>query len=176
MFRMKKGNGWLMWCVMAMLFVALPLQAAQKGPRVQRVYMFGFGASLIDSVACQTQVQAVDSAWLDYHDLLVDRSLYSIQLQFYIEKTEGVKTPICTVFFGKNERRVRKQWSKIKRRYEADSSIKLRQIDADRFSFKAEEYHPIIIGDGTEESAAAGGTSNDKADKKGKKGRKGQQK
>ena len=173
MFRMKKDKGWLMWLLMALICVALPVSAAQKGPRVQRVYMFGFGASLTDSVACQTQVQAVDSAWLDAHDLLVDRSLYSIQLQFYVEQNEGVKNPICSVFFNKNERKVRKQWNKIKRRYEADPNVKLRQIAEDKFRFKAEEYRPVLV----EETAATEGSSTDASkDKKNKKGRKGKKK
>lgn len=177
MFIMNNGKGPMMWIFVALLCMAMPLSAAKKEPRVQKVYMFGFGASLTDSVACQTQVQAVDSAWLDTHDLLIDRSLYSIQLQFYVEQNEGVKNPICSVFFNKNERKVRKQWSKIKRRYEADPNVKLRQIAEDKFRFKAEEYRPVVV----EETAATEGSSTDasakdKKNKKDKKGRKGKNK
>ena len=153
------------WLIVAALAIAGAVSAGNKDPQMQRVYMFGFGASLTDSIACQTQVQAIDSAWLDAHKLLVDRSLYSIQMQFHLEQNEGVKNPICTIYFDKNERKLRKLWAKLKRRYESEPQIKLRQLDADRFSFKAEQYNPIVIGDPTEAAAA----TDDKASKKTKK-------
>ena len=148
--------------------VLVSAQAAQKEPVMQRVYMFGFGASLTDSIACQTAVQAVDSAWLDTHKLLVDRSLYSIQLQFYIEQNEGVKHPLCTIYFDRNERKVQKMWNKMKKRYDADPNIKLRQIDPSKFQFMAEQYIPPTIGElpvGATETAT-------KQDKKGDKDKK----
>ncbi|MBQ6433599.1 MAG: hypothetical protein IJJ94_06625 [Bacteroidaceae bacterium] len=150
------------WLIVASLAIAMAASAGNKGPQMQRVYMFGFGASLTDSIACQTQVQAIDSAWLDSHKLLVDRSLYSIQLQFHLEQNEGVKNPICTIYFDRNERKLRKLWAKLKRRYESEQQLKLREVGLDRFSFKAEQYNPIIIGDPTEAAAA----SADKTDKK----------
>lgn len=144
-------------------------QAAKKEPVMQRVYMFGFGASLTDSIACQTAVQAVDSAWLDTHKLLVDRSLYSIQLQFYVEQNEGVNHPICTIYFDRNERKVQKMWNKIKKRYEADPNIKLRQIDPSKFQFMAEQYMPPIIGELPVEATETDTKQDKKSDKDNKK-------
>ena len=162
-------------CVVALSCAALSLQAAQKEPLMQRVYMFGFGASLTDSIACQTAIQAVDSAWLDAHNLLVDRSLYSIQLQFYIEQNEGINHPICTIYFDRNERKVQKLWNKIKKRYEADPVVTLRQLDSSKFKFTAEQYIPPIIGEVEttgSEAVQQAATTSDKKDKKGRKGKK----
>lgn len=160
--------------VAAALFCAVSANAAHKEPRVRRVYMFGFGASLTDSVACQTQVQAVDSAWLDAHSLLVDRSLYSIQLQFHLEQKEGVRNALCTVYFSKKERKARRLWAKLKRRYASDPLVKLRQL-GDEFRFQAEQYHPALIGEpeetGSSDSSAAGSKDATK-NKKGRKGKK----
>lgn len=156
------------WLIVVSLAIAMAASAGNKGPQMQRVYMFGFGASLTDSIACQTQVQAIDSAWLDSHKLLVDRSLYSIQLQFHLEQNEGVKNPICTIYFDKNERKLRKLWAKLKRRYESEPQIKLRQLDADRFRFKAEQYNPIIMGDPTDASATPAAPTDKKTKKSGK--------
>ena len=62
-------------CLAALLWLALPLSAAKK-PEVKRIYMFGFAASLRDSTAFQTDIQTIDSAWIDpTHKILVDRAL-----------------------------------------------------------------------------------------------------
>mgnify|MGYP006988859237 CR=1 FL=1 len=114
-------------------------------PRMTRVYMFGFGASFIDSVSCQTQLQQIDSAWMDAHGMLADRSLYSLQLQSYMEQTKGVKSPVCTVFFGKKESKMQKLWAKVKRRYEGVQNLIHEVLPADSFRLVAEEYRPIII-------------------------------
>ena len=124
--------------------------AAQKEPRVQKVYMFGFGASLTDSLARQTQVQVVDSAWIDAHKLLVDRMLYSIQLQFYLEQNEGMKNPLCTIYFDTNERKVNKLWHKIKKRYESEPTLKYAEVPATQFRFTAEQYRPVITEEPTD--------------------------
>ena len=120
---------------------------AQKKPEMKSIYMFGFAASFSDSVSCQTQVQRMDSAWLDNHGFLIDRSLYSLQLQSYVEQMEGVKNPVCTIFFNKKERRIRKLWQKLKKRYDAEQNLIHRDVPVEKFSFKPEEYRPVIIGD-----------------------------
>lgn len=134
--------------LLAVAFMAVCVAAqAAKEPRMKAVYIFGYGASLTDSLVCQTQVQRVDSAWLDAHDLLVDRSLYSIQLQFYLEQRQGLTSPVCAVFFGTNERRMRKQWAKMKRRYEREAALRYRELTDGEFAFTPEEYKPIINGE-----------------------------
>ena len=115
-------------------------------PKMTKVYMFGFGASFIDSVSCQTQLQMIDSAWVDAHGMLADRSLYSLQLQSYLEQTKGVKSPVCTIFFGKNERKMQKLWAKVKRRYEGVQNLIHEVVPIDSFRLAAEEYREIIIG------------------------------
>lgn len=128
-------------------------------PKVTRVYMFAFGASFIDSVSCQTQLQLIDSAWVDARGMLVDRSLYSLQLQSYLEQTKGVKSPVCSVFFGKKESKMQKLWAKVKRRYEGVQNLIHEVVPADSFRLAAEEYREIIIGD-------EAGASSSKKDKK----------
>ena len=148
MFRLKIEKGWMMWCLMALLCVALPLSAAQKEPRMTRVYMFGFAASLTDSTAYQTDIQAIDSAWIDpTHKFLIDRALYSLQLQYHVETEEHHKNTVCTVFFNTNPRKVQRKWAKVRKRHEKDPALKYQILPQDRFKFKAEEYRPVIIGE-----------------------------
>lgn len=131
--------------LLALLLLALPvaLLAAHK-PHVQKVYMFGFAASFTDSIAYQTDVQTVDSAWLEgKNDFLVDRSLYSLQLQYYVESKLKNTNSICAVFYHKSPRKLQKMWNKVKKRYEKAEGLELRQIARTDFAFTAEEYKPI---------------------------------
>lgn len=115
---------------------------------MKRVYMFGFSASLTDSTAFQTTVQTIDSAWLEpKHKLLVDRALYSLQLQYHVESVEHRKNTVCTVFFGTSLRKVQRRWEKVRKRYENDPVVRLQILPEERFRFMAEEYRPVIIGE-----------------------------
>ena len=129
------------------LFVlAAPLVAwAGSQARMQKVYMFGFAASFTDSIAYQTDVQAIDSAWLEgKKEFLVDRSLYSLQLQYYVEGQLRTATSICTVFYHKNPRKMQKLWAKVKKRYEKAEGLTLKTLGKQDFAFKAEQYKPIV--------------------------------
>ena len=117
---------------------------AGRRPEMTRVYVFGFAASFTDSVACQTSIQQVDSAWLDEHQFLVDRSLYSLQLQYHMESAENCKNSICTVFFDKSEKKLERTWRRVHRRYEKADGLSFRTLPSDRFHFLAEEYRPIV--------------------------------
>ena len=118
------------------------------------VYMFGFAASFTDSIACQTVVQRVDSAWLDSHGFLVDRALYSLQLQMYMEQEEHLSGTIATVYFSSSERKMQRLWAKMQRKYDAAQNLIFHITPAEKFKFTAEEYRPAIIMD-TPEAAPA---------------------
>ncbi len=123
---------------------------AEKKPEMCRIYIFGFAASFTDSIAAQTSIQTLDDAWIDpSHDFLVDRSLYSLQLQNHMQAEEGCKNAICSVFFSKNPRKLQRTWKKIRKRYEQAEGLQMRLLTEERFSFKAEEYHEITIGEET---------------------------
>ena len=154
--------------LVALLCIVLSASAAKK-PEMTRIYMFGFAASFVDSVAYQTDIQQIDSAWLEpAHKFLVDRSLYSLQLQYYLESEEGRKNTICTVFFDKNPRKLLKRWSKVQRRYEKADGLKLMPLPAERFKFRAEEWKetPIQGAPATNDAAPAKATKEKEKEKK----------
>lgn len=138
------------WCLVALLLMALPLSAAKKEPHPQRIYMFGFAMSLTDSVAYQTDIQTIDSAWIEpAHKFLVDRALYSLQLQYHVETDEHHKNTVCTVYFNTSPRKLQRKWAKVRKRHEKDPIIRYHILPSDRFSFKAEEYRPVIMEEPT---------------------------
>lgn len=141
---------------------------AAKEPKMKPIYIFGFAASFTDSVACQTSIQRLDSAWLDSHDFLVDRSLYSLQLQVHMEQEEQVANAISSVFFSTSERKMQRLWSKMQRKYEAAQNLIFHVTPADKFQFKAEEYRPAISYD-TPEQVPTPQKPVDKSKKKKKK-------
>ena len=115
--------------------------SAKSKPVVKRVYMFGFSASFTDSLACLTSVQQLDSAWVDpSHGFLMDRALYSLQLQYYVESTKGISNNTCAVFYAKSRRKAERLYNKIRQRYVGNEDVKLRELPEEEFRFKAENY------------------------------------
>ena len=93
-------------------------------------------------------------------------------IDVYIEQNEGINHPICTIYFDRSERKVQKLWNKIKKRYEADPVVTLRQLDSSKFKFTAEQYMPPIIGEVETTGNVAAQQAVTTGDKKGKKGKK----
>ncbi len=139
-------------CLAALLCLTLSLSAADKEPKMKRVYMFGVAVSLIDSTAYQTDVQVIDSAWIEPHQFLVDRALYSLQLQSHVETQEHHKNSICTIYFNTSPRKIQRKWAKVKKHCEKDPSIHYQILPKERFCFKTEEYKPVIIGEPEEKT------------------------
>ena len=146
------------------LACALPLSAQPKGkgkakkeqvvkqkePVMKPVSMFGVGVSFTDSVVYQTEVQRVDSAWITTSPtLLMDRALYSLQLQYYMEH-QGVKNSVCAVFFSKSAGKMQRLWKKIRKRHEQAPTQRFKIVPLSDFRFQAEEYRPIITEEGTQ--------------------------
>ena len=126
----------------------LPLAVMADGgkvPKMQRVAMFGVGISFTDSVVYETEVQVLDSVWVNPgHDFLEDRTLYSLQLQYFMEQ-QGVKNAVCTVLFNKSPSSLKSQWEKIRKRHTQSESQRFKIVPLSEFRFRPEEYRPIII-------------------------------
>lgn len=117
---------------------------AQKRAVVKPQYIFGFAISMTDSVAYITEVQRVDSAWVETaHGYLVDRALYSLQLQYYLEQSENAKNTVCSVFFNRNPRKMQRLWARMKRRYAKAKNLRFIEVPKSSFAFTAEEYKEI---------------------------------
>ncbi|MBO4906930.1 MAG: hypothetical protein J5486_07855 [Bacteroidaceae bacterium] len=139
-----------------MLAMSMPV-AAKSRPKVQKIYIFGFSASFTDSLACLTSVQQLDSAWVGPHGFLMDRALYSLQLQYHVEAEYGIKESTCAVFFSKRKGKAEAMRNNILRRYNRDRNVKLREISAEQFQFTAEDYRqtaPVQIETETPEPPA----------------------
>lgn len=102
--------------IAATLLIAVSMQAKDE---MKRIYIFGFASSFNDSIVCFTDVQAVDSAWLNSKNhFLVSRENYSYQLRDYLEG-EGYKHPTCMISYSTNLKKLTKKYNKMRNSYTA---------------------------------------------------------
>ena len=81
------------------------------------MYMFGFAASFNDTIVHFTNIQAIDSAWVDGKTkFLMGRNLYSTMLRNYLEKNQ-LPYRTCVVFYDKSLKKLQKKFVKMKKLY-----------------------------------------------------------
>lgn len=98
------------------LLLCMGLQSQAKNKRV-KTYAFGFAASFNDSTVYFTDVQVLDSAWLnEKNNFLVSRDNYSYQLRDYLAE-HGMPNRTCIICFSPNEKKVYKKYTKLSAKY-----------------------------------------------------------
>lgn len=110
-------------------FAFLVCQNTEAKQKQKPVYIFGFAISFTDSLGYITDVQYLESSYVDSKNkFLIGRNIYSVQLQQYLEKNEGCQQPVTSIFFGKKKEKVEKKLLSIRRRYEKDKSFSLKTV------------------------------------------------
>lgn len=107
----------------ALLIGALALSAAEK-PKT--VYIFGFAASFNDSTVYFTDVQQLDSAYIDSKTkFLYGRTDYSYQLRDYLAEHE-FPNATCVTSFALTRKEAEKKYLALRKRYtqHGDRSVK----------------------------------------------------
>ena len=100
------------------LFTLITLDGQAKGGReCLRMYAFGFSASFNDSTVYFTEIQSIDSAWVDSSNFLMDRQEYSSQLKNYFTGI-GESNRTCVIFYAKTEKDIMKKYLSLRKRYE----------------------------------------------------------
>lgn len=113
--------------------------AGAKEKRMPTVYMYGFSASFTDSTVYFTNVQAIDSVWMDTKtDFLLGRENYSLQLKNMLANERGEKNRTCIVVYGTNKTKVEKDLVKLRKKYtvKAKGHYDVRYIADTEFRFK----------------------------------------
>ena len=124
-----------------LLATLLPTTVSAKSVVTPRMYMFGFAASFNDTIVHFTDIQAVDSVWVDAKtDFLKGRDYYSNSLREYLTKQQ-MPDRTCIVIYDKNIDRLQKKYLKMKKLYAGTKKVKnrndIRLISADEFKFTA---------------------------------------
>lgn len=102
------------------------------------VYLFGVSASFTDSLVFFTEVQHLEKAKLNSHEMLENRAAYSLQLKDYFEAQRQMPNRTCFVFYGTDKNKLQKKWIKLKDKYLKNSHARVQVLD-DKFQFKLNE-------------------------------------
>ncbi len=129
------------------LAAIIPTASQAKGNAPQRVYMFGFAASFNDTIVHFTNIQAVDSAWIDGKTkFLTGRHLYSTMLRDYLDKQQQpYRTSV--VFYDKSLKKLQKKYIKMKKLYlgtgkKMKNRNNVKDIVESDFKFTAIKFNP----------------------------------
>lgn len=99
---------------MVLAIVSLSLSAAN---RLTKVYMFGFAASFNDSTVVFTDIQKIDSAYIDSKTkFLYGRDNYSYQLRQYLLQ-QDFPTPTCVTSFALSLKDIEKKRERMLKKY-----------------------------------------------------------
>lgn len=140
-----------------LLFLCLAM-AGNASAKVQKgqFYMFGVAASFLDSVAYVTDVHPVEGITYDSKTkFIMDRNLYSAQLQKHMEQEHGKTNLLTAVFYDRNKSKLEKKLLSISRKYAKTGSLRLQTIG---MHFTAEEWvEPVVVEGGSKKQSQSKG-------------------
>ena len=85
------------------LLVIMSANVSAKGMVEPKMYMFGFAASFNDSIVHFTEIQTVDSVWVDQRTkLMLGRENYSNQLRDFMTDKQQMPNRTCVVFYNRD--------------------------------------------------------------------------
>lgn len=125
------------------IMLLLTASTATAKNKVQRVYVFGFAASFNDSTVYFTDIQEIDSAWVNEKTkFLLGRDQYSYQLRDYLAKRfEPDRT--CILTYALERKDIEKKYVKMKNRYTKEKYTRkygqfdVKYITKDDFAYQA---------------------------------------
>ncbi len=121
----------------ALVLASLTTFAANKPAKV---YMFGFAASFNDSTVCFTNIQEVDSAYIDSKTkFLYSRENYSYQLRDYLEQ-QSFDSPTCITVFAFSRKDIEKKYARMRRRYTDNGKYIVKEVSSPDFEYQAIKF------------------------------------
>ncbi len=111
--------------------------ASAKAVCVPKLYAFGFSASFNDSIVYFTDIQEIDSAWInDKTKFLISRDNYSYQLKNYFTNI-GQEHRTCIISFALKRKDIEKKYKKMKEKYVKAGNYSIKNVDKKDFRFAA---------------------------------------
>ena len=120
-----------------LLTITAVLTIVAKNKQYPKVYMYGIAASFNDSTIYFTDIQAVDTVWLDSKTkFLINRNDYSYQLKNYFENI-GLPHRTCVVTYALKRKDIEKKFQKTRNKYVKKGKTELKYINKQEFQFKS---------------------------------------
>lgn len=127
----------LIMAVAVMIICGWTINASAKLKCVPKLYAFGFAASFNDSTVYFTDIQEIDSAWInDKNDFLVSRDNYSYQLKNYFTSL-GLEYRTCVISFALKRKDIEKKYQKMKNKYVKAGNYDIKSVSTNDFHFTA---------------------------------------
>lgn len=124
-------------CAICTLSILNIDEAQAKKRPVTNLYLFGFSASFSDSTIYFTDIQVLDSAWVDEKtNILEHRNLYSQQLKDYLAASMQANR-VCIIMYALTKKEIEKTYLKMKRLYTKKSKLTydIRYLSENEFKF-----------------------------------------
>ena len=125
------------------VMLALGSAAEAKKTMAPKMYMFGIAASFNDSIVYFTNIQEVDSAWIESKNkFLLDRGNYSLQLKEFLAKKMQLPQRTCIIYYNTKRTKLEKKFIKIRQLYirpkkRQTNRFDVRYLEEGEFTFKA---------------------------------------
>ncbi len=115
------------------LFAVLGISAA---PNARTIYIYGFAASFNDSTVYFTELQKVDSAYIDSKTkFLYGRENYSFQLQDFLDQ-KGWKHAVCITSYGLTKKEAEKKFLYLRKKYIDKGKFDIKYLKQSDFSYQ----------------------------------------
>lgn len=122
------------------LVLAIATLSLSAANRAKKVYMFGFAASFNDSTVCFTNIQTVDSAYIDSKtNFLYSRENYSNQLRDYLTN-HNFPTPTCVTVFALTQKDIEKKYARMRNKYIGKGKYIVKEISSPDFVYQAIKF------------------------------------
>ncbi len=104
--------------------------------RRTKLYVYGFATSFKDSTAYFTEIQELDSAWVDRKTgFLYSRDNYSYQLRDYLKKN-GMNYPTCITMYAKDKKKIEKKYTKLRKMYTEKRNFEVKYVLLSDFRYR----------------------------------------
>lgn len=118
--------------VACVALAALGMSAAEK---MQTVYLYGFAASFNDSTVYFTELQQLDSAYVNTKTkFLYARNEYSYQLRNYLDGV-GFEKATCVTSYALTRKEAEKKYLELRKRYLEGGRYTIKYLKESDFKF-----------------------------------------
>lgn len=133
--------------VFLLLIASAHIGVSAKVVCVPKLYAFGFSASFNDSIVYFTDIQEIDSAWINEKTkFLISRDNYSYQLKNYFNNI-GEEHRTCIISFALKRKEIEKKYKKMREKYVKSGSYDIRTVETKDFHFTAIKPDKYELGD-----------------------------
>lgn len=124
--------------ILLLAFLAISIGSMHAKVKVKQtpLYIFGYAISPTDSTFYLTNIQRIDTAYLEKKTkMMIARAIYSQQLQQYLEESGNIHGSICTIFFNQKKAKLKKKRNRVSMRAQKDPDYQICFLNSLNMSF-----------------------------------------